>query len=316
MNAEKLEAFLERIAVALEELVRLVGGENTDNGAATERKAVVAEAQGEEPGPGSSVQMVEAPSMLEAFLRARGIQIKTIPTEEPADEIIDRLALYIGERYDLVADLLIRLKRAMQLGLPISMSLKGRPPLEISSVCQLCTFLHQMAFLEDYQYSRAPKYVLRAKTTMLPKAQRFLSGQWLERFMLQQLKAIDTQLTALTGQRFPFEYLMNPQVVLPNGSDFELDLLAAIGPRVYWIEAKTGNYQQHVSKYSRYVQTFGLDADHSFMVLADAPESRCDALSSLFGMTVCNLKAARAKLAAVVTSDIGKPEWARSLAGA
>ena len=83
--------------------------------------------------------------------------------------------------------------------------------------------------------------------------------------------------------------MINPQIVLPNGDDFELDIIAAIGSHVYWIEAKSGDYQQHVAKYSKFARILGLDYDHSFMVLADAPHDRCIALSSLFSMTVCNL---------------------------
>jgi hypothetical protein len=68
---------------------------------------------------------------------------------------------------------------------------------------------------------------------------------------------------------------------LPNGDNFELNILAAIGPHIFWIEAKSGNYQQHVAKYSRFARLLGLDFDHAFIVLTDVSDERCDALSSL-----------------------------------
>ena len=100
-----------------------------------------------------------------------------------------------------------------------------------------------------------------------------------------------------------FEYLINPQITLPNGDDFELDILASIGSSIYWIEAKSGDYQQHAAKYSKFARLLGLDPDHSFMVLTDVPDNRCGTLSSLFSMTVCNLQTFEEKLLAVARSD-------------
>jgi hypothetical protein len=40
---------------------------------------------------------------------------------------------------------------------------------------------------------------------------------------------------------------MNPQVILPDGDSFELDILFMIDSDVYWFEAKTGNYIEKLS---------------------------------------------------------------------
>lgn len=127
----------------------------------------------------------------------------------------------------------------MQTGMPITESLKNRPQQDVSSVCQFCTRLHKVAFLEQYQYFQSPVYLIKAKTTTLPKAQRFFSGQWLKRFILQKVKAVHAQVASEITGELGFEYLINPQITLPNGDDFELDILAAMGAFVYWIEAKS-----------------------------------------------------------------------------
>ncbi|MEJ5188642.1 MAG: hypothetical protein WHT84_05480, partial [Breznakiellaceae bacterium] len=111
------------------------------------------------------------------------------------------------------------------------------------------------------------------------------------------------QVMSEITEMLPFEYFINPQIILPNGDDFELDILASIGARVYWIEAKSGDYQQHVAKYAKFARFLGLDEDHSFMVLTDVPDERCEALSSLFSMTVCNLRTFEETLLAIVRSD-------------
>lgn len=299
MNSEKIEALLERIAVALERLAGQVNhrgsfADGPHSRANAEEGAVDASPPNSGPAP---------PSILEPFLNSKGIQIKVRPADDAADQVIDSLSLYLGERYDALSGLLGKIKRAMQTGMPITESLKSRPQQDVSSACQFCTRLHEVAFLEQYQYFRSPTYLIKAKTTTLPKAQRFFGGQWLERFILQKVKAVHAQVASEVTGELGFEYLINPQITLPNGDDFELDILAAMGSFVYWIEAKSGDYQQHVGKYSKFARLLGLDFEHSLMVLTDVPDSRCDALSSLFSMTVCNLRTIEEKLLAVVRND-------------
>ena len=298
MNTEKIETLLERIALALERLAEQANHHGSAPEASqswpdTEESAVNARPPTLSPPP----------SILEPFLNSRGIRIKVRRADDAADEVIDSLSLYLGERYDALSGLLGKIKRAMQTGMPLTESLKGRPQQDVSSACQFCTRLHEVAFLEQYRYYRSPAYLIKATTTTLPKAQRFFGGQWLERFILQKVKAVHAQVASEVTGKLKFEYLINPQIILPNGNDFELDILAAIGSSVYWIEAKSGDYQQHVSKYSKFARLLGLDFEHSLMVLTDVPDNRCDALSSLFSMTVCNLRTIEEKLLAVVRND-------------
>jgi hypothetical protein len=299
MENEKIEALLERIAVALERLVEQAHQGGTVAEAAQGRPNAD-ESDPDARRPGSSHP---PPSILEPFLNSRGIQIKARPADDAADQVIDSLSLYLGERYDALSGLLGKIKRAMQTGMPITESLKGRPQQDVSSACQFCTRLHEVAFLEQYQYFRSPTYIIKAKTTTLPKAQRFFGGQWLERFILQKVKAVYAQVASEITGELGFEYLINPQISLPNGDDFELDILVAMGRYVYWIEAKSGDYQQHIAKYSKFARLLGLDFDHSFMVLTDVPDDRCDALSSLFSMTVCTLRTVEDKLLAIARDD-------------
>jgi len=303
MNNKKIEALLERIAIALE---RLAGQAGNHRSPTEEIPPESSAAELADPIDSPLPSELSDPAVLEPFLNSKGIQIKVVPAEDAADQVIDSLSLFLGERYDALSGLLAKIKRAMQSGMPITESLKNLSQKDVSSACQFCTRLHEVAFLEQYQYIRSPTYLIKAKTTTLPRAQRFFSGQWLERFILQKLKSVRNQLAAEVNSHLPFEYLINPQIVLPNGDDFELDILAAIGSFIYWIEAKSGDYQQHVAKYSKLARLLGLDYSHSLMVLTDVSDDRCDALSSLFSMTVCNLRTFENKLLYVARSDNGR----------
>ncbi len=107
------------------------------------------------------------------FLASRDIKIKTTPTEEPADDIINSLSKFLGENYDSLRDLLARIKRSMQQGSQFSLYLKEYTQKDINNVCQFCTRLHAIAFLEEYRYFKAPQYLIKAKATTLPAAHSF-----------------------------------------------------------------------------------------------------------------------------------------------
>ncbi len=241
--------------------------------------------------------------LVEAFLNSRGITIKTRKPEDSADGVIDSLSIFMGERYSALRNILIKIKRSMQTGAPITEHISKLTQEDISNVCQFCSRLHSIAFLEQYKYFRSPQYTIRAKTTTLPRAQMFFGGQWLERFTLQMLKQAHSIAQAEAGDTIQFQYLINPQVILPNGDDFELDIIAIIGDVPLWIEAKSGDYQQHVQKYSRLAKQLGLDYAHSMMVLTDVMDDKCDALSSLFSMSVVNLNTLKDRILGTLRSD-------------
>jgi len=93
MNESRIEALLERIAVAVERLA--------DHGIARGRFSTV---ESHEEAPATSDTHVtvpvvvpsSTPSVLESFLNAKGIRIKVAPTEDAADQIIDSLSLFLG----------------------------------------------------------------------------------------------------------------------------------------------------------------------------------------------------------------------------
>ena len=83
--------------------------------------------------------------------------------------------------------------------------------------------------------------------------------------------------------------MQNIQIVLPNGNNFELDLVFAIGEDIFWFEAKTGDYQKYISRYSKIAKILNLDLSHAFMVLTDITDEGANALKSLFNMNVVKI---------------------------
>ena len=299
MRPEEHQLLLEKIVSSLDRIERLLA---PNSGAITQNNSF------EEINiPDGVLDTIESPvsecDLVENFLASKNIQIKVKKPEDPADSIIDSLSVFLGDRYSALKGILMKIKRSMQNGAMISENISKLTQYDIASVCQFCTRLHAIAFLEQYKYYRSPQYLIHAKTTTLPKAQMFFGGQWLERFTLYKLKQAHLIAQTEADKLIKFQYLINPQVILPNGDDFELDIIAIIGDSPLWIEAKSGDYQQHVQKYSRLARQLNLDYSHSMMVLTDAIDNQCEALSSLFSMTVVNLNTIYDKILDLLRAD-------------
>lgn len=279
---EELKKILERIAVALEQISVSVQKDIVDENNIV-KKDIIDEAD-LIPAP-----IILAENAVQIFLASKGVKIKALAQEDKADDIINSLSDFLGKNYQALGESLLEIKRNMQKGSSFTICIKDYTQKHISDTCQFFVRLHDVAFLEQYTYQKSPYYIIKAKTTTLPTAQAFFSGKWLERYVLLSVKNVIAKLMLDFNIKIKFSYLLNPQVILPNGDDFELDIIFSVNDSIFWIEAKSGDYQQHISKYKKIAKLLGLDYEHSFMVLTDISPERSDALSVLFDMTVCAL---------------------------
>jgi len=284
MTDEKLINILERIAVALE---NIAGKETIKNSIIDSSNEQVFE-QSETIDEIVNEQVIQINDInpIFRFLADRNIQVKTFQTDEEIDDVLDNIALFMGNRYNRIKKVYNSIKSKLNSGTGFRLDLKNATQEEVSYSCQLCNTLHQIAFLSEYKYFKSPQFLINAKPNRIPTAINFFTGQWLERFIKTEVKNTIRKLE----RPVKFAYLTNPQIILPNGDDFELDVLFYIEDEIFWFEAKTGEYQNYVDKYSRMAKLMQLDSKHAFMVLTEVNEPNCVALKKVFGMEVVNIE--------------------------
>ena len=83
--------------------------------------------------------------------------------------------------------------------------------------------------------------------------------------------------------------MKNPRIILPGDEDFEFDFLLMVGEKVFWIEAKTGDYLEYLAKYSRVSKLLGLGRDNNLLVLVDAPPPDAH-ISARYGLNCCSVE--------------------------
>jgi hypothetical protein len=304
-NETQIATLLERIAIALEQIADSLAKTNQSK---IQPDTIDAESR-------VSTEPVEAMSpnnditRLRNFLASRGISIKTIHPEQESDETLDKIALFIGNRFESVKRVLDSIKANMNVGRPFSLNLRNESQQTVADTTNLCTNLYNIAFLTAYRYQKSPAYQLYATPSTSPRALNFYSGQWLERFVKAQVVSL------LKSKSLEFSYICNAQISLPNGDDFELDMLFETEGDVFWLEAKTGDYRKHIEKYSKMSRIIGLDRSHTFMILADGAvtDGLARDLSNLFGMTVVRVEKFAEHLIKVLPLNCGEKEQGREL---
>jgi len=294
----RIEKLLERIAISLETIVELAHDQNGDNDST--------------PQPDSEIDSHETKStsndnqrneIIKSYLDKRAIQIRRLPEPNASDDLINSLALYLGDNYDAIERLYKMIKRTMQKGESFKLHIANDSQKAISSMCQFSHRLYQSAFLADYKYLKSPQFLITARSSCLPHVQNFFSGQWLERYILQKMIEVVESHAHKQGTHMKWSYLINPQIILPNEDDFELDILFEVQETIYWVEAKTGDYQSYIDKYSKMSKILDIDNEHAFMVLTNVDESVCDSLSAIFSMNVCSIHTFMDSFAKVLTHD-------------
>lgn len=222
------------------------------------------------------------PSAIEEWLRKKRIQlVKTYQEDEDKEKVLNRLALYLGDRFSSLERLYEKLKQSLSLKRQFTLDLSEASQEEISNSTQFCTLLKQYAMLTSYHYSSESR-TIRAKASTAGWVQNFLSGLWLERYVAEKAKKL------LRTHRVPHEAAMGCQLTMQNGDAMELDVLIYAGGRYFWIETKTGEFQEHIDKYSKLKKVLGLSPRESFLVVLGMDRVRARELSALYEITVTN----------------------------
>jgi 2'-5' RNA ligase len=238
-------------------------------------------------------------SKIESFLNSKNIKIRSVDMREE-EEKLAQIADLMGSQYSLIKRFYGMIKSSMNSGNSFSINLRDEPQQVIVTTCQVATELYKIAFLEEYRYFRAPRCLLVARASRSPQALNFLSGNWLERYVRNRLICLAKRQTG----KIDFSYIANAKVTLSNGDDFEMDLLFHANDQFYWVESKTGGYQDKVQKYSEIASDLGLQRNQAIIVLADVSQDAKTSLSSLYHLSVISVDEVEATFERILKSHL------------
>ena len=278
------EGILEAMLIQLKEISKEIKALRRElNQAKLSNSPKTIESDNSDTTGGKSTQEEEEEAFLSVFnwLYNRGITVKNYKQQQTADEIFDKLATFLGERFDSLERLHDQIRRNLSTGGNFTVNLSSSSQEEIANSTQLCTWLYKYAFLSSYKYNSYSKTIYAAPQR-IGKVINFFTGGWFERFVFLKVNSL------LSQNNLEYVYLLNPQISLSNGDDFELDLLFLVEDEPLWIECKTGNYQSYVTKYAEIRLTLGIPEERSILVILGTSDELTSRLTDLYKITVAN----------------------------
>lgn len=229
----------------------------------------------------------DAPTgLLVDYLKKQKVLVFEGQDDLSQNEAFEHLARHIGQHFDLLGPFYEKMKRAVATGKTTRVDIENYSEAERSAAVQLGTLLYRHGMLKDFYYHRSPKKQLRVIPNKDGEIQQFLTGGWLEIYVVWLL----SRRLKATMSPNKYQVLYNVKGTLPNGAEFESDLMACIDGRLLWLECKTGQWQDYSARFRGLVKTFGTARDGAGLVLIKPPDgSTRSRATDMLDMTLLSL---------------------------
>ncbi|MGB0953701.1 MAG: hypothetical protein ACPG31_10775 [Planctomycetota bacterium] len=224
--------------------------------------------------------------LLVDYLKTRGVVVYEGQDDLNRNEAFEHLARHLGTHFDLLAEFYEKVKRCVATGRGQRIDIDNYSQAARSAAVQFGTLLHRHGMLKDFYYHRSPKKQLRVIPTKDGQIGQFLTGGWLEIYV----SAVLSKRLRAAMSSAKFQMLYNVKGVLPDGREFEADLMAAVGDKFFWLECKTGNWQDYSARFRGLVKIFGVDRISGGLLLIRPPDAATRARATdMLEMTLLSL---------------------------
>jgi len=213
-----------------------------------------------------------------------GRQIKVEPNQAAMDisGFFDEVAVKLGDNYAILGELCEKIKHSQHKWGKFTLNLVSYNQKNSQIVIGFLKELYDNAFITRYVYDKMNKRVhISLQTT--PKITNFFNGDWLEWYVLMKVA------TLLVDKKVKFSCLRGFHVHFPDADKNEIDLFFLINGSIpLWIECKSGEFRQFISKYSTLRKRLKLEKSDALLLVLGMPDEKVVGLTNTFELTVVN----------------------------
>ncbi len=233
------------------------------------------------PIPESSIPVSKAAQKAADYLHQQGFVIRKYEEQE-AGTLEERiLSKFLGDRHANSVEALYALLRDVEVDAPFQLDLAEATPREIADSVQLCQFLNNIAYLDNYAYARGQRLLTGALTAA---GDRYIRGQWLEQYIRRQL------VSGFGRAQMGYSLLMNPNLTFQDGQECELDLFAVERDRPLWIECTTAkDPRERLHKMRALRRKLEIPEGRALLVVAGMSHRRIQDLSRNTRVMIANV---------------------------
>lgn len=232
----------------------------------------------------------------------QNIVIESVGSDEQVPEAVGQLAVRMMNSNELIRDLLYELRQHYIRGQKeFRLSLAGRSDIEkkqIISLFQDMAGLVSNVYCSEYQS-------LKGSLTVTPKAQMFLTGQYLELAVYQTISEVLQELAV--KHQVEYEIYRNVRVATREGKlKNEFDIAFQFHGIWYIVECKSGKCFSDWGSFAELGGTYNIVPNRLLLVDSFLSDSKAECIEYFCDYYVCNLSAnsLRAKVTKMISNDL------------
>ena len=202
-----------------------------------------------------------------SWLRKKNFFIKASYVSSGLDKAAEKAAGFLGNNYERLTPFYEAIKRRIAGGHQRKYSLQDSPPRVINDVTKFGQMMKKCGFFSDFRYINHDRMVI-FDVQNDGRIKNFFTGEWLEWYVISVIRKF---LNRHNIQLHKSQILRRVQGELPDGKEAEFDLLIGLpGDRILWIECKTGEWQNYLSRFYKLNQSFlKIDPKYAALVLLE-----------------------------------------------
>lgn len=216
----------------------------------------------------------------------QNIVIESVGSDEKIPEAVGQLAIKMMKNNDLIKDLLHELRQFYIRGQKeFRLSLAGKSDAEKKQIISL--FQDMAGLVSNVRYF-SEFQSLKGSLVVMPKAQMFLTGQYLELAVYQTIRDVLQELSV--KYQAEYEIYRNVRVADREGKlKNEFDIALQFGGIWYIVECKSGKCFSDWGSFAELGMTYNIVPDRLLLVDSYISDSKAECIEYFCNYYVCNL---------------------------
>ncbi|MGI6095684.1 MAG: hypothetical protein ACOYBL_09660 [Lachnospiraceae bacterium] len=228
--------------------------------------------------------------------------IESVGDDDTIPGAVSQLAIKIMKNNGQIKDLLLELRQHYIRGQKeFHLSLAGRSE---SERMQIISLFQEMAGLISSVRYCSESQSLNGTLLITPKAQNFLSGQYLELAVYETIRNVLQELAV--QYKTEYEIYRNVRVATREGkAKNEFDTVIYFGGIFYVVECKSGKNFNAWDSFAEIGRTYGIVPDRLLLVDSFVSDDRAECIEYFCNYYVCNLSSSslREKVTNMISND-------------
>ena len=216
------------------------------------------------------------------WFQKKGIKVDVDHSAVDTTGFFDEIALALGNQYAILEEVSNKIKYIQQKGYTnVKLPLAQKSKKDVAIMKDFCKELYDYSFVTKY-FVNQKEQTIHLSLQTVPSIVNFFNGVWMEWYIFITL------LNFFKDNKIPNSCLRSLKITFSNDDLNELDIFFIANDIPICIECKSGEFRNHIDKYSKLRKRLKMDKTHFLLCIIGLDEKQTLGLSSTYDVTFVN----------------------------